>query len=94
MLNRGRAGEVFFDLLDIDDDDWERAVASEEQWDNRVVEVVWEPDSARWRMLRFRDDKREGNYETVVEAVIQSIRDGVLEETVRSASAAPSLLCS
>ena len=94
MLNRGRAGEAFFDLLDIDDDEWERAVASEEQWDNRVVEVVWEPDSARWRMLRFRDDKREGNYETVVEAVIQSIRDGVLEETVRSAKFVLSLFYS
>lgn len=83
MLNRGKPGEAFFDLLDIDDDVWEEAVASGEQWDNRVVEVVWEPDPARWRMLRFRDDKREGNFETVVDSVIQSIRDGVLEQTVR-----------
>lgn len=39
-----------------------------------------------WRILRFRDDKREGNFRTVVTKIIDSIRDGVEADQVRSQS--------
>lgn len=50
---------------------------SGEQIDDRIVEVHWDPELGRWRMLRFRDDKPHGNFKTVVENIIQSIADGV-----------------
>lgn len=33
-------------------------------------------------MLRFRDDKYEGNYKTVVQSIIKSIQHGVEADTV------------
>lgn len=37
-------------------------------------------------MMRFRDDKPNGNFKTVVENIIQSIIDGVEKEDVRKQS--------
>lgn len=50
---------------------------SGEQIDDRVVEVHWDPEHNRWRLMRFRDDKPNGNFRTVVDNIIQSIVDGV-----------------
>ena len=58
---------------------WKR---SGEQYDDRVVEVVWDKERDTWELLRFRDDKREGNYKTVVTSIIKSIQHGVEAETV------------
>ena len=58
--------------------------ATGEQVDDRIVEVFWETAHERWRMMRFRDDKPNGNYKTVVENIIQSIIDGVEKEDVRN----------
>ena len=58
--------------------------ASGEQYDDRVVEVVWDQQRDTWKMLRFRDDKREGNFKTVVTSIIKSIKHGVEAEQVRS----------
>lgn len=55
---------------------------SGEQIDNRIIEVVWDADRQTWRKLRFRDDKLEGNYTTVVQSIIESIQDGVEAEVV------------
>lgn len=60
-----------------------RLKASGEQVEDRIVEVYWETSHERWRMMRFRDDKPNGNYKTVVENIIQSIIDGVEKEDVR-----------
>ena len=55
---------------------------SGEQVDDRIVEVYWETRANRWRMMRFRDDKPNGNFKTIVDNIIQSIIDGVEKEDV------------
>ena len=59
-----------------------RLKKSAEQVDDRIVEVHWDATLSRWRMMRFRDDKPNGNHITVVENIIQSIAEGVDKETV------------
>jgi mRNA guanylyltransferase len=59
-----------------------RLKKSAEQIDDRIVEVHWDPVLSRWRMMRFRSDKPNGNHITVVENIIQSIAEGVEKETV------------
>lgn len=54
--------------------------ASGEQYDDRVVEVVWDKTRETWKFLRFRDDKFEGNYKSVVYSIIKSIQHGVEAE--------------
>ena len=60
-----------------------RMKVSGEQFEDRIVEVHWDPTLEGWRMMRFRDDKPAGNHINTVVSVIQSIRDGVEKETVR-----------
>jgi hypothetical protein len=60
-----------------------RMKTSGEQCDDRIVEVHWDPASDCWRFMRFRDDKPHGNHRSVVQKVIESIRDGVEKEAVR-----------
>jgi len=62
--------------------------ATGEQYDERIVEVHWDPSAECWRLMRFRDDKPNGNYHKVVEDVISSIRDGVEKEILLERSAA------
>ena len=59
-----------------------RMKSSGEQIDDRIVEVHWEPATSHWRKMRFRGDKPNGNYRTVVENIIQSIADGVEKDAV------------
>ena len=57
---------------------------SGEQFDDRIVEVHWEPETSRWRMMRLRDDKPHGNHIDVVMNIIGTISDGVEKEDVSS----------
>jgi mRNA guanylyltransferase len=59
---------------------------SGEQIDDRIVEVHWDLAMNRWRMMRFRDDKPNGNHKSVVDKIIQSIADGVEKDAVRFSS--------
>jgi mRNA guanylyltransferase len=88
MENCGdRQGHVFFDTMEVDDDEWEAWKDTGEQLDNRIIEVVWDAQRQTWRRLRFRDDKLEGNYTTIVQKIIDSIKDGVEAEVVRPSCA-------
>ena len=59
-----------------------RMKVSGEHFEDRIVEVHWDPILEGWRMMRFRDDKPTGNHINTIESVIHSIRDGVEKETV------------
>ena len=63
-----------------------RMKLSGEQFEDRIVEVHWDPVVEGWKMMRFRDDKPAGNHIKTVEGVIESIRDGVEKEVVSTAS--------
>ncbi|GAA5946212.1 hypothetical protein JCM10213_001642 [Rhodosporidiobolus nylandii] len=80
LMNHGHEGNHYYDTMEVDDETWERWKASKEQYDDRVVEVVWDRERETWKMLRFRDDKFEGNYKTVVSSIIKSIQHGVEAE--------------
>ncbi|KAJ7709742.1 mRNA capping enzyme, catalytic domain-containing protein [Mycena rosella] len=80
---RGTSKYEQYDQMYVDDDEWEKMKSSGEQYDDRIVEVHWEPSHSRWRIMRFRDDKPNGNHRKVVENIIQSIADGVEKDTVR-----------
>jgi mRNA guanylyltransferase len=56
--------------------------ASGEQIDDRIIEVHWDTAESHWRMMRFRDDKPNGNYRTVAENIIQSIAEGIEKDAV------------
>ncbi|ETW85966.1 hypothetical protein HETIRDRAFT_438535 [Heterobasidion irregulare TC 32-1] len=75
-----------YDVMHVDDEEWERLKASREQIDDRIVEVHWDPSVEGWRMMRFRDDKPHGNHRKVVENIIQSIADGVEKEAILSSA--------
>ncbi|KAL7007850.1 Dcp1p-Dcp2p decapping enzyme complex alpha subunit [Cystobasidiomycetes sp. EMM_F5] len=78
MENCGtKRGHEFFDCMHVEDDEWEEWKASGEQIDDRIIEVVWDANHQNWRKLRFRTDKTDGNFTTVVQSVITSIKDGV-----------------
>lgn len=60
--------------------------ASGEQFDERIVEVHWDTELEGWRMMRFRDDKPNGNHKNVVENILISISDGIEKDEVSTPS--------
>jgi len=74
--------------MHVNDDEWESLKASGEQIDDRIVEVHWDTAGEHWRMMRFRDDKPNGNHRSIVEDIVQSIADGVEKDTLLARSVA------
>ncbi|KAF8891311.1 mRNA capping enzyme [Infundibulicybe gibba] len=82
----GGAKYELYDEMHVTDDEWDEMKRSGEQIDDRIVEVHWDTALGRWRMMRFRDDKPNGNHQNVVENIIQSIADGVEKDMLLSRS--------
>ena len=53
--------------------------------DGIIVECA-KDTQGRWRLNRFRDDRKEPNYHTVVRKVLASIKDGVTKDELLRAS--------
>lgn len=75
-----------YDEMYVTDEEWKHMKAAREQFDDRIVEVHWDTVGNHWRMMRFRDDKPNGNYRNVVENIIQSIAEGVEKDTLLARS--------
>ncbi|CCE63367.1 hypothetical protein TPHA_0E02770 [Tetrapisispora phaffii CBS 4417] len=66
-----------FTDLEISDEKWEELKALNEPLNGRIVECTKDPETDEWLMLRFRDDKLNGNHSSVVQNVLESINDSV-----------------
>lgn len=87
LMNHG-SEHRYFDTMQVDDETWEQWKQSGEQYDNRVVECVWDFQKENWKILRFRDDKYEGNYKNVVMSILKSVKQRITSERVRLSSLA------
>lgn len=68
-----------FGTMYMEKEEWENMKALQIPLDDKIVECSMDKEQ-RWRFLRFRDDKRDGNHISVVNSVLQSIKDGVEKE--------------
>ncbi|KAI2630682.1 mRNA capping enzyme, alpha subunit [Hypoxylon sp. NC1633] len=76
LANYGSGNYQFFDRLYMEDSEWEILKGLGDPLDERIVEVYMDSQK-RWRFYKFRDDKSDGNHISVVNSVLESIRDGV-----------------
>ncbi|CAK7264809.1 Dcp1p-Dcp2p decapping enzyme complex alpha subunit [Sporothrix epigloea] len=75
----------FFAPLYLTEQEWELIKACGDPVANRIVECALD-DQQRWRIHRFRDDKLEANHISVVNSVMESIRDSVSEQELKEAA--------
>ncbi|EIW69489.1 hypothetical protein TREMEDRAFT_62350 [Tremella mesenterica DSM 1558] len=73
----GKEEYEFYDIMDVDDDEWERMKETNEQYDDRIIEVCWDFSKGTWKMMRLRDDKPHANHKSIMEKILVSIEDGV-----------------
>ncbi|KAI1822932.1 mRNA capping enzyme [Xylaria intraflava] len=78
-------GYQYYADLHLEENEWEILKSLGDPLDERVVEAYMDTQK-RWRFYKFRDDKEEGNHITVVNSVIESIRDGVTKEDLLAAA--------
>ena len=80
-----RQNDIPYGTMMLDSPQWEKWKALGEPLNDRIVECSL-IESDLWRFLRFREDKNEANYISVVESVIESIRDQVSKDDLINAS--------
>lgn len=78
-------GYQYYATMYLESSEWETLKGLGDPLDERVVEAYMDSQK-RWRFYRFRDDKTDGNHITVVNSVIESIRDGVTKEDLLAAA--------
>lgn len=66
-----------FAELEISDEKWQQLKNLEEPLNGRIVECCKDQETGAWKLLRFRDDKLNGNHTSVVQKVLESISDSV-----------------
>ena len=66
-----------FAEIEIDDKHWNELKSMEEPLNGRIVECSKDQETGAWKLLRFRDDKLNGNHVSVVQKVLESISDSV-----------------
>ncbi|KAI0455354.1 mRNA capping enzyme [Xylaria acuta] len=71
--------------MHLEENEWEILKSLGDPLDERVVEAYMD-EQKQWRFYRFRDDKPDGNHISVVNSVIESIRDGVTKEDLLGAA--------
>ncbi|EEB06677.1 mRNA guanylyltransferase Ceg1 [Schizosaccharomyces japonicus yFS275] len=74
----GKRYSYFADLY-LENEEWEKLKESNTPLQGRIVECYLDEQN-RWRFMRFRDDKQNGNHRSTVRSVIESIEDGVTKE--------------
>lgn len=69
-----------FAELQVSDEKWAELKNMQQPINGRIVECVKDQETGDWSMLRFRDDKLNGNHTSVVQKVLESINDSVTIE--------------
>ncbi|KAG6004311.1 hypothetical protein E4U21_001170 [Claviceps maximensis] len=69
----------FFNKLFITEEEWEVLKGLNDPLNWRIVECHQDAQG-RWRLIRFRDDKKEANHTSTVASVLESINDRVTEQ--------------
>ncbi|KAG1152965.1 hypothetical protein G6F37_000493 [Rhizopus arrhizus] len=88
LVWQGEKGYKFFDQLGITEEEWREQFGKNPKYmDGKIIECNYDPElqqqlnlSSPWRFMRFRDDKLDGNFQTVVDNVLNSIRDAVSKD--------------
>ncbi|KAG5463665.1 MAG: hypothetical protein BJ554DRAFT_5626 [Olpidium bornovanus] len=71
--------EIFWAEMAVTDEEWQRMNA-DGKLDGRIAECTYSEERGGWVFMRFREDKLDPNYFTIVEKIMESIRDGVESE--------------
>ncbi|KAG1177699.1 hypothetical protein G6F70_001755 [Rhizopus microsporus] len=77
-----------FDQLGITEEEWKKQFGKNPKYmDGKIIECNYDPEVQQrlglpspWRFMRYRDDKLDGNFQSVVDNVLNSIRDAVSKE--------------
>lgn len=69
----------YWNDLVVSNEQWEQLKATGESFNGRIGECRQNPDGT-WELLRFRDDKLNGNHINVVVKILKSIEDAVTKE--------------
>lgn len=78
-VHNGGGNYSYFADLTMSDEKWKELKDLNEPLDERIVECNQDEDK-NWNLLRFRDDKSDGNFITVLQKVLKSIEDSVTKE--------------
>lgn len=68
-----------FSPVHISEEEWEVLKGLGDPLNDRIVECN-QDEQARWRIVRFRDDKHEANHRTTVQSVLESINDRISDK--------------
>lgn len=91
LVWQGEKGYKFFDELGITEQEWREQFGKDNPryMNGKIIECNYDPQlqqdlnlKSPWRFMRYRDDKLDGNFQTVVDNVLRSISDAVSKDEV------------